>query len=77
MSTAQILATFSEHKAMLDETFNKLKRKINVQGNDGIDHYTVIALVDDKVQLEMMNHLAEEYEPAEHDGQRGGVSSVC
>ncbi|XP_067617266.1 uncharacterized protein [Eurosta solidaginis] len=62
MSTDEILNTFSKYKHKLDEVFHKLRSKPKVTGYNGINHYSVIELIDNTKQYKMMHKLGEVYE---------------
>ncbi|XP_067614320.1 uncharacterized protein CG4951-like [Eurosta solidaginis] len=62
MSADEILNTFSKYKHKLNEVFHKLRSKPKVTGYNGINHYSVIELIDNTKQYKMMYSLGEVYE---------------
>nr|XP_036213379.1 uncharacterized protein CG4951 isoform X1 [Bactrocera oleae] len=62
MDSDEILNTFPKYKNQLDAIFNELRSKPKVSGYNGINHYSVIELIDNEKQLKMMHKLGEVYE---------------
>ncbi|XP_053945122.1 uncharacterized protein LOC128854770 [Anastrepha ludens] len=62
MTADDILSTFPKYKDLLDDIFTKLRSKPKVTGYNGINHYSVIELIDNEKQLKIMNKLGEVYE---------------
>lgn len=67
MTSDEILNTLPKYKDQLDIIFRELRSKRRVDDYKGINHYSVIELIDDKKQQKMMQKLGEVYE-AEQDG---------
>uniref|UniRef100_A0A034W1L2 Uncharacterized protein CG4951 n=2 Tax=Bactrocera dorsalis TaxID=27457 RepID=A0A034W1L2_BACDO len=67
MTSDEILNTLPKYKAQLDIIFRELRSKPRIDDYKGINHYSVIELIDHEKQLKMMHKLGEVYE-AEQDG---------
>ncbi|XP_039951577.1 uncharacterized protein LOC120768887 isoform X1 [Bactrocera tryoni] len=67
MTSDEILNTLPKYKIQLDIIFRELRSKPRVDDYKGINHYSVIELIDHEKQLKMMHKLGEVYE-AEQDG---------
>ncbi|XP_011186067.3 uncharacterized protein LOC105214383 [Zeugodacus cucurbitae] len=62
MDSDEIINTFPKYKRQLDAIFSELRSKSKVTGYNGINHYSVIELIDNEKQLKMMHKLGEVYE---------------
>ncbi|XP_050319231.1 uncharacterized protein CG4951 [Bactrocera neohumeralis] len=62
MGGDEILNTFPKYKNQLDAVFNELRSKPKVSGYNGINHFSVIELIDNEKQLKIMHKLGEVYE---------------
>ncbi|XP_018804684.1 PREDICTED: uncharacterized protein CG4951 [Bactrocera latifrons] len=62
MGGDEILNTFPKYKNQLDAVFNELRSKPKVSGYNGINHFSVIELIDNDKQLKIMHKLGEVYE---------------
>ncbi|XP_049317793.1 uncharacterized protein CG4951 isoform X1 [Bactrocera dorsalis] len=62
MGGDEILKTFPKYKNQLDAVFNELRSKPKVSGYNGINHFSVIELIDNEKQLKIMHKLGEVYE---------------
>ncbi|XP_054091889.1 uncharacterized protein LOC128924117 [Zeugodacus cucurbitae] len=67
MSSEEILNTFPIYQDQLDIVFHELRSQPKVDDYKGVNHYSVIELIDNEKQLKMMHKLGEVYE-TEPDG---------
>lgn len=64
MSVSDLLATFDEHKHILDDIYQRNRKKDHIKSHDGINHCFVIRLMENQTQLKMLQKLTDVYSSA-------------